>query len=346
MTIRELRILPPLAFARLGSAPEPLDNYTIEDDPEQQLGYRRITGALTLIVDQKTGEITKTRVPHKVTFKHKGRIRPVAPFLEVFAVTGKDELVPLDAGLLRAHGLGPANVSWRVVVANRKVVRRTDDARDLVAADTGWFSGHGKRRLEGHCRNFIAKSRFIDFGHVRYIKPNLRFPGIRLRFTPAQGLIYGPDVATEDPVIPKDRAIYDRRKDWVGFEVKDEEDGRKHRWQNETLPPSLYAIDPPAPSWLYDNKAVSRGYLDDACDGIVEVRLEVQGAKQVGKGGTEVKTASAAVADVKNLFDFLLVGRLVPVTGNLRIEVHGIIPSCAYKKGASFFQKIPHQIRS
>ena len=29
MTIRELRILPPLAIARLGSASEPLDNYTI-----------------------------------------------------------------------------------------------------------------------------------------------------------------------------------------------------------------------------------------------------------------------------------------------------------------------------
>ena len=44
-------------------------------------------------------------------------------------------------------------------------------------------------------------------------------------------------------------------------------------FDNETLPPSLFAIDPPAPSWLYDNDAISRGYFDDACDGFVEVRI-------------------------------------------------------------------------
>ena len=48
-------------------------------------------------------------------------------------------------------------------------------------------------------------------------------------------------------------------------------------FDNETLPPSLYAIEPPAPSWLYDNEAFSRGYLDDACDGFVEVRLTRRG---------------------------------------------------------------------
>ena len=57
MTIRELRILPPFAIGRLGSAKEPLDNYTIEDDPNHPLGFRRIRGAETLFVDETTGEI-------------------------------------------------------------------------------------------------------------------------------------------------------------------------------------------------------------------------------------------------------------------------------------------------
>ncbi len=48
-------------------------------------------------------------------------------------------------------------------------------------------------------------------------------------------------------------------------------------FDNETLPPGLYAINPPAPSWLYDNVAISRGYLDDACDGFVEVRIAGRG---------------------------------------------------------------------
>ena len=43
-TIKELRILPPFAIARLGSADDPMDNYTIElDAPANQdrpLGYQ------------------------------------------------------------------------------------------------------------------------------------------------------------------------------------------------------------------------------------------------------------------------------------------------------------------
>ena len=35
MSITELRILPPFAIGRLGSADRPLDNYTVEDDPER-----------------------------------------------------------------------------------------------------------------------------------------------------------------------------------------------------------------------------------------------------------------------------------------------------------------------
>jgi len=278
MTMKELRILPPLAIARLGSAAEPLDNYTVEDDPDHPLGFRRIKGAETLIVDEDSGEISQTRVPAALTFKEDGRIRPVAPFLEVFALTEKGVLEPLDLDLLSRHGLAPSNITWKVSVANRKVVRRTGDDKDLVAADTGWFAGHEKQPLKGHSRNFIAPDRFVDFGHVRFIKPNARFPGIRFRFMPAKGLIYGTKLARPaepDPVIPADRAIYKEHGGWYGFEVRDDSDV----FQNETMPPSLFAISPPAPPWLHDNKAVSRGYLDDACDGLVKVRLTLPGGR-------------------------------------------------------------------
>jgi hypothetical protein len=76
MTIRELRILPPFAIARLGSAPEPLDNYTIANDPNDPLGFRQIVGAPTLVVDETSGEIREQRVSENVTFKQGDRIRP------------------------------------------------------------------------------------------------------------------------------------------------------------------------------------------------------------------------------------------------------------------------------
>ena len=275
MNLKELRILPPFAIGRLGSASEPLDNYTIEDDPDRPLGYRRILGAETLQVDPQTGEIAGSATPETISFKRGKLIRPVAPFLEVFAVTEEDKIQPLDLDLLATLKLGPEHVSWSVNVANRKVARRTGSEEDLVAANTGWFSDHNVHKLKGHCRNFISAEACVEFGHVRYIAPNKKFPDIRLRFTPAKGLIYGSNVTSPDPVIPIGRAIYDISKDWYGF------GGEDKPVKNETVPPSLFAITPPAPSWLYDNVAVSRGYLDDSCDGFVEVRLTLEDGNEL-----------------------------------------------------------------
>lgn len=282
--IKDLRILPPIAIGRLGSAPDPLDNYTVEDDAEHPLNYRRIKPAGTLIVGEN-GEIAEMRTPESIEFKQDGRIRPVAPFLELFALTDDDALVPVTSDLLGALQLSPKSVEWRVRVANRKIVRRTGNEHDLYAADTDWFSSHGKVELKGHGRNFISKKAFVSFGHAQFIRPNAAFPEIRLRFTPAQGLIYGPHLKEKDPVIAPERAIYDTKKGkWYDYGG---EDGQQPTFEQETLPPSLFAIKPPAPSWLYDNKAVSRGYFDDACDGFVDVRLTLEDGRRL--------TASARV---------------------------------------------------
>ena len=79
--IIELRILPPFAIARLGSADDPMDNYTIElDAPENQnqpLGYRALKPLDTLIVGERSGEIEAIKTPPlPLQFKIGGRIRP------------------------------------------------------------------------------------------------------------------------------------------------------------------------------------------------------------------------------------------------------------------------------
>ncbi len=291
MTIRELRILPPLAIGRLGSADEPMDNYILEENPDQPLEFRHIQPTETLVVNEATGEITGTRVADRIIFKQNGRIRPVAPFLEVFAVIDGGKLVPLTTQLLRAAGLSLADLSWQVTAGNRKVERRTNHPADRVEAKTGWFKHHRREKLKGRCQNFV-RGKVLEFGHVQYIKPNARFPEIRLRFTPAAGLIYGPSQKNgKTPgkkkdglfVVPRDRAIYDVTKGWVGFTVPlgiDNADPKyKGKFYDETYPSSLFAIDPPAPCWLHGNFAKSRGYLDDACDGVVRVRLERKGSE-------------------------------------------------------------------
>jgi len=297
MTITALRILPPFAIGRLGSSPEPLDNYTIREDEEHPLDFRTIVPQETLIVDAATGEITEARAAKSIAFRDEaGRIRPVAPFLEVFArVDDETRWQPLTLKLLHAHGRTESDLQWRVTVANRKVERRTGEANDRVQADTGWFSGHAPQALDGHCAHFVSEKHRIDFGTVRFIKPTAAFPEIRFRFTPATGLIYGPDLdeaeqkqlLEEHPemyVVPKAQQVYDATKGWYKFQVPDGIDnprpGFEGKFVNETLPPSLYSIIPPAPCWLHDNVAISRGYFDDACDGMVEVALT---AKQGGE---------------------------------------------------------------
>jgi hypothetical protein len=77
--IAGLRILPPLAIARFGSAPEPVGNYTLAVDPDHPLGFRRIVPAPTLVVDPVTGAISGVHTPDAITFREEGLIRPVAP---------------------------------------------------------------------------------------------------------------------------------------------------------------------------------------------------------------------------------------------------------------------------
>ncbi len=308
--IKALRILPPFAIGRLGSADEPMDNYTIDvavaADQAQPLGYRPLKPLPTLVVGERSGEIEDVRTPNlPLEFKRNGRIRPVAPFLEVFAVTEDDELVALTTDLLKANDLSVNDVSWTVHVANRKVARRTGDSKDVVATKPVVISDHDIHTLHGTSDNFVPREASIDFGQVRFIRPNADHPEIRLRFTPGRGLIYGPepkrapehDAAEGVYRIPEEQAVYGGDGTWIGYfdasdadGVPDEKSGWKDKrdriWKdngwplefdNETLPPSLFAIEPPAPSWLYDNEAFSRGYLDDACDGFVEVRLTRRG---------------------------------------------------------------------
>lgn len=327
MKIREIRILPPFAIGRLGSSPDPVVNYTLDEDPDQPLEFREILPRETLLVDEATGEISGSFVPEEISFKdEQQRIRPVAPFLEVFAVTDRDELVPLTAELLRETGSEVADISWRIRLGNRKVARRTGDEKDIVMADSGWFSHHESNGLLGHCPNFISESAGIDFGSARYIRPNEAFPQIRLRFTPARGLIYGsnhqpPRNPESDPFmekdrpyeVPKDRRIYDTKKGgWCGYEISpgidDADPDYDGPFENETMPPSLFAIVPPAPPWLHGNIAISRGYLDDACDGIVEVRLVRKGGDTLTARGRLTSGPPAMVPDslfLRNLADDL-----------------------------------------
>jgi len=266
MTIRELRILPPLAIARLGASDLPVDNYEVEVDATDPLGYRRLRPAETFQIDDHSGEIKASYVPTVLRFMDNGKVRPVAPFLEVWALSGRGQLEPLTVEILRSHRLSPADVKWRVHVANHKVYRRTGNLSDRLDAKVGPISDHRPRELSGKCPNFWPGKR-LPLGWVRYVKPNTAFPAIRLRFTPAHGYVYGASKALPgragtriDPNLKE--VLYNGNKGrWLGFvEAGD---------TTSTNPPFIYANNAVGDSF------VSRGYMDDECDGIVWVELKV-----------------------------------------------------------------------
>lgn len=286
MPIKELRLLPPLAIGRLGSADEPLAAFDLELSGEDPLDYRRIVPQQTFKVDAATGTIVDDSVPPSIRFKDGlGRIHPVAPFIELFAILDSepDDLVPVTPDLLATEGLTLADLAWEVQVANNKIHRRTEITDDKILAQTQIVADHGRVALEGRCTNFLA-GKTLPLGHVQLIQPTTNHPEIRLRFTPATGLVYGAHAQRmaeggqlePDPIVigpTWDRIIYDDTKGtWRGF--------TEPTVPTLTNPGQIFAGAADATgAWR------SWGYLDDECDGIVRIALR-------RKDGSELSAVS------------------------------------------------------
>ncbi|MFI1935820.1 hypothetical protein ACH44C_01285 [Streptomyces purpureus] len=262
MALTELRILPPLAIGRFGSSDEPMDNYHVVIG--EPTGYRELQPAPTLQVDPVSGAISQETQPTEVRFRDAtGRIRPVAPFLEVWARFDDGDLEPLTTAGLEAVGVTPTDLRWRVVVANLKAARRTGDTEDGIHADTGPFSDHAEHPLTGRAANFKA-GKSVSLGTVRFIRPTAEFPEIRMRFVPARGAVFG--VRAGDPQISDD--VYDPAAG--GWD--DHFDGD----------PAAPLVTFPAQTYegtldQQGQRYISKGYVDDACDGIVSIELPVGG---------------------------------------------------------------------
>lgn len=277
MPILELRILPPVAVGRLGAAAEPLEAFDLVRDPERPLDYRRIVPCPSFKVDPASGAVTEVYTPERIRFRDANHlVRPVAPFLEVFArlASAPHELVPLTLELLAAEGLAVSALRWDVTVGNIKLFRRTGDVKDKIEAVVHQLRDHAVHRLEGQCANFLA-GKLLPLGHVQFIRPTAAFPQIRLRFTPAGGHVYGsalkrhtgPQQLEPDPVITSnDQILYDaERGKWRGYSDTNA--------PGETNPASIYAGWDTPTDKDGNSYHVSWGYLDDECDGTVTVKL-------------------------------------------------------------------------
>ena len=251
--IRELRILPPLAIARFGAAPTRRWTTTTPRSTRTAARLPAAAPAETFEVDPATGEIARTFVPNRVIFTENGLVRPVAPFLELWALTDDDQLEPLTADLLAEDQAAVADLRWRVEVANLKVSRRTDDD-----ADRGDRGQRGHRRspihpLAGVADNFWP-DKSIPFGSVQFIRPDARTQRSGCASSGSQvRLRREPHPPAGPPADPNARHRLRRQpRRLAGL--------RGLRPPAITVPGQIYALDA---------QGSSRGYLDDGCDGLI-----------------------------------------------------------------------------
>ncbi len=301
--IRRLFVTPPMAVARLGSSTSAVEAYAwVDAEVPRYDGKTTIVPDWTLAVEPD-GSV-RPYMPTDISFRDGDRIRPVAPFFEIWASTGADGSSPdswvdqpLSAKLLSDNGFQLADVVLSVSAANRKAARRAGNAALVFGTNTPMRiagNDHGKRFIEGRSppstRPMIPESRNIPLGYVQVLRPSGNAEGhpwfgdvdletLRFRLWPAAGEFYGPPQAAEakpelgrnQPAVDKANAFLDDQAGWYGASTL-----------SIVAPPDTYdSIDSNTGS-----TGPSLGVVDDTC----EVHFEVQ---LVGQAGEDVRPGRA-----------------------------------------------------
>ncbi len=305
---------PGMAVARVGGSATPMVAFDWRESPQPQSGTQTtVVPALSFEV-QPDGAL-RPFMPDELRFKEDdGRIRPVAPFMELWArLQGSDggtEEAPVTLALLAELGLTMAHVAVEVTATNAKAARRTGDgacafsARVAIAGEDHVprpllaFSPHSAGQVP-----LVVPERPIPLGSVQWLRPvaqrDAAFPDVdlsvlRLRFTPAAGHVYGLPRAQYGP----DRLTVTGPMDVLEFAGR--VDGRQHliveperRILQEGTAFSDYRICTglfydPQPQDGYDGSDdgnyTAWGVVDDTCDALVTASIAWRGQRYAAHG--------------------------------------------------------------
>ncbi|MGE3535922.1 MAG: hypothetical protein AB7N91_00645 [Candidatus Tectimicrobiota bacterium] len=326
--ITAIFFLPPLAIARLGGADTPLESFLWADDPTLHGSHTTVIEPAVTFEVQEDGSL-RTYIPTSLRFRDGERLRPVAPFFELWAtLASTQELqpardLPLTLDLLAAYGATLENLQYTITVANRKAQRRTGAAScAYIARLEVAGTEHAKKPLLAWSPHNAGEEPLvwyhqpIPLGHFQVIRPtprsengvNLAIP--RVRFTPARGEVYGPPTAiagAASPLPPGQQFPPQTEQGRLRQLVPPQ-----NRILNPHTPWSRYVggapgQQDPQPSDSYDGAKMgnetSWGVVDDTCDGIIEARLVIAGERFIARTRVIASTPDFA-PDRRPFFSF------------------------------------------
>lgn len=208
--ITKIWLYPPLAFARVGGAAQACDNFHWEDEDLSPSGTGRTRIAPATTLDVAADGSLRARQPDVLSFKTQDaesgpHFRPVCPFFELHGEWtdgyGQPQSGPLTAEVLSGFGYTPRQLRWTVKAANLKAWHFTGSQGDIVRAElsmTGDGDGGHYRAMPllGHSPavepRLVPAAHPIPMGQVQLVRPDGKWPGLRMRFTPPAGLVYAP----------------------------------------------------------------------------------------------------------------------------------------------------------
>jgi hypothetical protein len=297
--IQSIFFNPPIAIARLGGSTTPAAAYTWTWPPNPRADGDTVAAPQWSLGVLPDGSIDPF-LPETITFRDGDLIRPVCPFIELWAKIGAAnsppeswQEVPLTAALLQQAGVDESALKFSVDARNAKAARRRSDP-NLVFGTFPPLEISGDHHLPVVLNAvspataklpMIPPGRSIPLGSVQITRSRtqpvagstswaslINTEIIRVRFTPGRGRFYGPPQsakATDEsdvPAVQEANAFLDAAGGWYN------KDGE--------------ANDFVQPTDTFDSTSAGStralGVVDDTCEARIEVTLRLNGpAKRV-----------------------------------------------------------------
>jgi hypothetical protein len=295
---------PPLAIARVGGSPTPLDAFVWDSDKSIHGANRTVIRPSVTLKVLADGSL-RPYLPNVIQFRDGELLRPVAPFFELWATVERKghgcREEPFNLALLKDASIWLDSVEYTVTVGNRKAQVRTRSAAcAYIARINTMGDDHARTPLNAFSPHnagqepLVFREHPIRLGEFQVIRPIARqamgvdLSVLRVRFTPARGEVYGPPTAIAGPAspLPPGEALQPVTLGGRLHDIVPELNrilNPKSSWC-EYIMDSLDQEDP-QPSDSYDGANVgenrSWGVVDDSCDGIIEVQVAIKGVRHV-----------------------------------------------------------------